>query len=105
MWAMAQEVPLTPETATVDSPGPFSRGWDWAAAAPPPRGGATRDGVQRLPHPRVPRARQAPDGPTEGGSHPTASSRITRRLVLAPALPMTKGQREEAQGKKSVANP
>jgi hypothetical protein len=36
----------------------------------------------------VPRLRQAPDEGKEGGTQPTDSSRINRRLFLAPALPM-----------------
>jgi len=39
----------------------------------------------------VPRWRQAPDGGKEGGSQPTESSRINRRLFLAPPLFMHKG--------------
>jgi len=45
--------------------------------------------VKRLQHTLVPRARQAPDGRKEGGNQSTESRRITRRLFLAPALPMT----------------
>ena len=45
--------------------------------------------------------RQAPDGRTEGGNQPTESSRITRRLVLAPTLPMDK---EARQGEKMYNN-
>jgi hypothetical protein len=55
-----------------------------------PRCGVTLDGVKRLKHTLVPRARQAPDGRKYGGSQPTDISRINRRLLLAPALPMTK---------------
>jgi hypothetical protein len=36
----------------------------------------------------VPSMRQAPDGGTSGGRQPTASSRINRRVFLAPPLPM-----------------
>jgi len=47
----------------------------------------------------VPRARQAPDGRTEGGTQPTESSVINRRIFLAPALPMDnvtiRGQHKE----------
>jgi hypothetical protein len=39
----------------------------------------------------VPRVRQAPDGRKEGGSQPTDSSKINRRLLLAPALLMHEG--------------
>jgi hypothetical protein len=47
--------------------------------------------VKRLQHTLVPRARQAPDGRKEGGSQPTESSTINRRLFLAPALLMHEG--------------
>ena len=40
---------------------------------------------------RVPRWRQAPDGGKEGGTQPTESRRINRRLFLAPPLCMHKG--------------
>ena len=39
----------------------------------------------------VPRWRQAPDGGKEGGTQPTESRRINRRLFLAPPLCMHKG--------------
>src|SRR5689334_18868623 len=42
---------------------------------------------------REPRQRQAPDGGKEGGSQPTESSRINRRVLLAPALPMHEGKK------------
>jgi transposase len=80
LWALAQEVPLTPEPETVESPQSMTRGGDRASAETPPRCGAALDGVKRLQHTLVPRARQAPDGRQEGGSQPTDSSRINRRL-------------------------
>ena len=58
------------------------------SAEPQPRCGGARDGVQRRQDTLVPRERQAPDGRQEGGSPPTDSSVSTRRLFLAPALPM-----------------
>ena len=42
--------------------------------------------VQRCGTPSIPR--QAPDGDKEGGSQPTESSRLNRRVFLAPSLPM-----------------
>ena len=50
--------------------------------------GATLDGVTRPTGALVPRVRQAPDGGQSGGSQPTDISVITRRILLAPALPM-----------------
>src|SRR5206468_3146069 len=66
----------------------WSRGLAWASEETPPRCGVTRAGVQRRKPTLVPRARQAPDGRQAGGSQPTESSRLTRRLFLAPALSM-----------------
>jgi hypothetical protein len=56
-----------------------------------PRCGVTLGGVKRPQGTLVPRWRQAPDGGKEGGSQPTASSVINRRVFLAPALPMHEG--------------
>ena len=53
---------------------------------------------------RGPRWRPAPDGRQEGGNQSTASSRITRRLCLAPPLPMDVVQEDEDHAKKSVAH-
>jgi hypothetical protein len=41
----------------------------------------------------------------EGGTQPTASSRINRRVLLAPALPTDAGKQDEEKAKKSVAHP
>ena len=51
----------------------------------------------------MPRARQAPDGGKEGGSQPTDTSRINRRLLLAPPLPMYGGQKHHDDLKKSCS--
>ena len=87
MWAMAQEVPLTPETETVARPQSLARGLPRPAEETPPRLSATLDGVKRRKETLVPRARPALDGRAEGGSQPTDIRRITRRILLAPALP------------------
>jgi hypothetical protein len=42
---------------------------------------------------REPRVRQAPDGGQDGGSQPTDIRRITRRIFLAPPLPVHEGQK------------
>ena len=60
----------------------------YPAAAARPRFGVALDGVQRLQETLVPRPRQAPDGRKEGGTPSTESSRINRRVFLAPPLPM-----------------
>ena len=52
----------------------------------PPRCGALRGGVKRRQATRGPRARQAPDGHTEGGSQPTAIRLITRRDDWRPLV-------------------
>ena len=44
--------------------------------------------------------RQAPDGGKEGGSQPTDSSVINRRVFLAPALPVDKGKNRRQMEKK-----
>jgi hypothetical protein len=59
---------------------PNSEGWPCASEEAQPRYGVTLDGVKRLQQTRVPRARQAPDGRQSGGSQPTDSSRINRRI-------------------------
>jgi hypothetical protein len=41
----------------------------------------------------VPRLKQAPDRDKEGGHQSTDSSKINRRVFLAPALPMDEGQK------------
>ncbi|MGH8069998.1 MAG: transposase [Candidatus Entotheonellia bacterium] len=51
-----------------------------------PRVGARLGGVQRRPDTRGPRARPAPDGPTSGGTHPTATRRSTRRDDCLPLI-------------------
>ena len=55
--------------------------------------------------PRVPQGRQAPDGGKEGGTQPTESSQITRRLFLAPPLFMRTGANHDADLKKVVPDP
>jgi hypothetical protein len=68
-----------------------------------PRSGATLDRVKRPAGILVPRARQAPDGRKQGGSHPTDSRRINRRILLAPALLMPGGKNHHENLKKSLA--
>jgi hypothetical protein len=58
-----------------------------------PRCGVTLDRVTRPSGMLGPRVRQAPDGRTEGGRQPPHSRRSNRRIVLAPALPMHRGQK------------
>ena len=58
------------------------------AAEARPRCGVALAGVTRLQATRVPRPRPAPDGRTEGGPQSTDSSRLNRRMLLAPSLPM-----------------
>jgi transposase len=89
MWAIAKEVPLIPSTPSPYWPGTAQQNdFNTPSEAAQPRGGATLDGVKRPAGLLVPRVRQAPDGCTSGGRQPTDSSRINRRILLAPALPM-----------------
>ena len=78
---------------------PFAPGFARLSAETQPRFGGALAGVQRRQDTLVPRARQAPDGRTEGGTQPTESSVINRRIFLAPALPMDnvtiRGQHKE----------
>ena len=83
---------------------PSSPGFSRPSAETQPRCGGTLGGVQRPQGMRVPRMRQAPDGGQEGGSQPTESSVLHRRVFLAPALPMDEVKQEENHVKKSVAH-
>jgi len=94
-WAMATQGPLLayvrrpPRHWPLNSAGvPTCLGRDAAPVWGNPR--RRSEACQRI---RVPRARQAPDGRTEGGTQPTESSRINRRLFLAPPLPMHRGEK------------
>jgi len=51
-----------------------------------------------------PRARQASDGPKEGGTQSTESSVINRRALLALALPLDADYEDKENAKTSVAN-
>jgi len=64
-------------------------GGRWLSDETQPRCGVALDDVQRRPHTLVPSVRPAPDGHPADGRQPTASRRRTRRVFLAPALPMT----------------
>ena len=104
MGALAQEVPLTPETETGASPASITQGCARSAAETRPRFRATLEGVKRRQQTLVPRARQALAGRKEGGSQPTDSSRINRRVFLAPTLPRDAVKQDEAHAKTSVAH-
>jgi hypothetical protein len=94
MWAMAKPVAMTPETLeTHDWCLKPSAGWPHPLEEAPPRYGVTLDGVTRPTGMLVPRVRQAPDGGQSGGTQPTDSSTINRRLCLAPTLPMDIGEK------------
>ena len=92
MWAMAHEMPVTPSDHKTEHHQPVTQ---TVAGVPRQR---RRPGVVypstacRAPEGILgPRVRQAPDGGKEGGSQPTDSSRITRRILLAPTLLRHKG--------------
>jgi len=107
LGAMATQGPgrPSPHRPVQDNATPPCAGFQRASAETQPRGGATLDGVKRPPGRLVPRARQAPDGGQAGGTQPTERSRINRRLFLAPACPMHRGQKNHEDLKKSAANP
>jgi hypothetical protein len=99
VWAMAQEVPLTLSR-------PIDPVRDHVLVCHRLRRCANVHEKSRSPGvvepsaafgeptgPLVPRWRQAPDGGKEGGTPPTNSSRINRRLFLAPPLFMRRGQK------------
>jgi transposase IS116/IS110/IS902 family protein len=99
LWALAQQGPRPAE-------GPRTHRHCPRHSAGLPTGSG-RDAAPVCWHPRrreeawirirVPRERQAPDGRKEGGSQPTKSSRINRRLLLAPTLPMHRGEKNIMQ--------
>jgi hypothetical protein len=89
MWAMANEVTVTPSVhKTASQCTKQVASLQRASAETLPRCGATLVGVKRPTGLLVPRVRQAPDGRTSGGRPSTASSRINRRMFLAPSLPL-----------------
>jgi hypothetical protein len=80
MGAMATQVPITPSgRVTACHCTPNFEGCQRPSEETPPRGGVALDGVKRRKETLVPRSRQAPDGPKEGGSQPTDISVINRR--------------------------
>jgi transposase len=90
MWAMAKQVPVTPSIlrpSWLEMAHPQE--FQCLSEEAPPRCGVTLVRVKRSTI-LVPRMRQAPDGPKEGGRQPTEISVIHRRVFLAPALPMDK---------------
>ena len=88
LWAMATPVAVTPghQAAGCSHSAP---GCSRPAAETPPRCGVTRGGVTRPQGMLVPSMRQAPDGCTSGGTHSTEISRLNRRVLLAPPLPIS----------------
>jgi hypothetical protein len=94
MWAIAKQVAGSPKAESGRRVDAHMRGFQPLSEETQPRCGGTLGGVMRPQGPLVPRMRQAPDGGKEGGSQPTDSSVINRRVFLAPALPIdeTKGK-------------
>ena len=88
---------------TLSVPNGFQVRWHRPLEEMQPRCGVTLDGVKRFKI-LAPRPRPAPDGYKEGGSQPTESSRINRRVFLAPALPMDEVKQDEEKAKKSVTH-
>jgi transposase len=81
IWAIATQVPVTPSITS-------RKGSHGLPEEAPPRCGATLDGVTRPAGLLGPRWRPAPHGHKSGGHQPPEISVITRRVVLAPPLPM-----------------
>ena len=77
LWAIAQEVPLTPETETVERPQSIARGSDRASEEPRPRCGAALDGVKRLQQPLVPQRGRHPTDARKVGAHPRIAAGAT----------------------------
>jgi transposase len=92
LWAMAQQGPVPPQAERGRWRDSSLRGCPRLSAEAQPRCGGTLGGVLRPLGTLGPRMRQAPDGCQEGGSPPTDSSVINRRLCLAPALPIDQGE-------------
>jgi hypothetical protein len=80
LWAIAQQGAGSPKASRgrcVDTP---VKGFQPLSEEAQPRCGVTRGGVMRPTGTLVPRLRQAPDGCQEGGTQPTDSSVINRRV-------------------------
>ena len=99
MGAMAQQVAGAPPAYRGRRVDAHVNGCQPLSAETPPRCGGTRGGVRRPHGPRVPRMRQAPDGGQEGGSQPTDSRVIHRRV-----LPGSGSAARRDQGKKYAAD-
>jgi len=104
MWAIANESPVTPSDQKTDHNQPVTQqGSGVRRQRRSPRVVSSSTAYRGLYRIRVPRARPAPDGGTEGGSQPTASRRINRRLFLAPTLLRREGHKTTGRPKKSCS--
>jgi transposase len=108
MWAIAKEVPVTLERRHDRSQDRFllnderSRLTHVHRQRRSPGVVSPSAALRGESRTREPRVRQAPDGRTEGGTQPTDISRINRRVLLAPTLPMHRGQKHHEDLKKSA---
>ncbi len=100
MWAMAKQVAGSPNASRGRCVDAQVQGVQPVSEETQPRFGVTLGGVMRPTGTLVPRLRPAPDGCQSGGTHPTAISVINRRVVLAPALPIEKGKKYDADVQK-----
>ena len=92
MWALAKQVPVPlSDQDSVRRHDELSRMADGHRTRRRPGVVSPSAALRGEERTREPRARQAPDGGQEGGRQPTESSRITRRLFLAPSLPRPRG--------------
>ena len=81
MWAIAKQVSVTPSVDKTHCPWTHNSVWlPRLAEEAQPRCGATLDGVTRPIGILGPRVRPVPDGYKSGGTQPTDSSRINRRI-------------------------
>ena len=78
LWAMAQQVPVTPSGPPTQGECTHSaEGFHRACKEAPPRCGAILAGVKRRQETLVPRAREAPDGGPSGGTNPRRAAGAT----------------------------
>jgi transposase len=105
MGAMATQGTVPPNAYSWRCGARSGRGVPRLSAEAQPRCGVTLGGVRRPTGLLVPRMRQAPDGGQEGGTQPTASSVLNRRVFLAPALPRDKRTKLCCGRKKVASNP
>jgi hypothetical protein len=95
LGALAQEVPVAPcGRLPAGHCSPDGEGVPPGIAAPPPRCGATPDGVKRRQEPLVPRVRPAPAGDPSGGPNPRRSTGAPGGCDWLRLFPCTQGKHQ-----------